>query len=278
MITLRWAPFPEADVASYRVYRSLIGFRAPVLTPTSLNGLTLQLKMNGGATQTVTFNGTPTVDRINAVLVGGQAYLSVADSDFFILRSNLRTAPGSVQITGGTALGVLGLTARTISEKSEDEVIANLTALEDPEEVVEFDDPDGSLCDFYAVTTVDSLGNESSKTQYRQPITSTGAVCVLEGIVTDLQGVRVPDAEVVAKLVRYPHQTGAASQITLAPVQTLTGPDGRFSLPVIQGALIQLEIPAVGFAKNITVPEKSYEFVTDLVVDLDYRYPLGAEV
>jgi len=26
MITLRWSPFPEADVASYRIYRSIIGF------------------------------------------------------------------------------------------------------------------------------------------------------------------------------------------------------------------------------------------------------------
>lgn len=278
MITLRWAPFPEADVASYRVYRSIIGFRAPVLTPAALNGLTLQLKMNGGATQTITFNNTPTIDRINATLTGGQAYLSEADDDYFLLRSDLREAPGSVQIVGGTALTLLGLTARTISEKSEDLVIATVPALEDPEEIVEHDDADGALQDFYAVTTLDALGNESLKTGWKQPITATGAICVLEGIVTDLQGVRLPDVEVTAKLVSFPHKQGTMSQVSLGPVSTLSGSDGRFSLPLLQGALVQLEVPAVGFAKNITVPAKSFEFITDLLVDLDYRFPLGTEV
>jgi hypothetical protein len=257
----------------------MVGFRANNPAPSLLTGKTLQLKLNGGATQTFTFDGTtPSVDKINATITGGRAYLSVADNDYFFVRSDIRESPGSVQIVGGTALADLGLVARVITEKSEDLVLATVPALLDPDVLVTFEDEDGVLQDYYAITTIDSLSNESLKTSYRQPITSTGPVCVLEGLVIDLQGIRIPDAEVIAKLVRYPHSPETATHVTLAPVTTLSGPDGRFSLVVLQGALIQLEVPVLGFAKNITVPAKSYEFITDLTVDLDYRFPLGTEV
>ena len=80
------------------------------------------------------------------------------------------------------------------------------------------------------------------------------------------------------QVLSYPHEASGNSNVTLDPVDTLSGPDGRFSIPILQGALIHLEIPAIGYSKNLTVPAKSFEFITDLVVDLDYRYPLGTEV
>jgi len=275
MNTLRWAPFPGADVVSYKVYRSMIGFRGAVLSPSSVNGLTMQLKMNGGATQTAVFDGvTPVVDRINAVLQGGNAYLSVSNPAYFYLRSDIRTAPGAIVIVGGTVLASMGITPRTITEKSEDELIATVPANPNPDVLMECVDPDGSCEDWYAISTVSSSGDETSKTPYKQPISYTGRLCVLEGIVTTLQGVRVADAEVTATLVKYPQAIHKAPQITLDPITTLTGSDGRFSLALLQGALVQIDIPAVGFSRNVTVPCKPCEFLTDLQVDLDYRYPL----
>jgi hypothetical protein len=275
MTTLRWAPFPGADVVSYKVYRSMVGFQAPVLTPSALSGKTLQLKMNGGTTQTVTFDGVvPSFTKINATLTGGQCYPSVADSQYFLLRSDIRSAPGSVQIVGGTSLTAFGLTPRLIQEKSEDIVIAQIPANPDPQVIMEYTDPDGVCQDWYTVTSVDSHGTESAKAPYRQPTSYTGQVCVLEGIVTNLQGVRMPDVEVIATLVRYPQEIGKCPQITLEPITVYTGSDGRFSIPLLQGSLVEFDIQAVGFSRNITVPEKAYEFITDLRVDLDYRYPL----
>jgi len=275
MTTLRWAPFPGADVVSYKVYRSMIGFQAPVLTPVALSGKTLQLKMNGGATQTFTFDGASlSYDKINATITGGRAYLSAADSQYFLLRSDIRSAPGSVQIVGGTALVSMGLTPRLIQEKSEDVVIAQITANPDPQVIMEYTDLDGVCQDWYTVTSVDSHGTESAKAPYRQPTSYTGPVCVLEGIVTNLQGVRMPDIEVIATLVRYPQEIGKCPQITLEPITVYTGSDGRFSIPLLQGALVEFDIPSVGFSRNVTVPEKAYEFITDLQVDLDYRFPL----
>lgn len=100
----------------------------------------------------------------------------------------------------------------------------------------------------------------------------------MEGIVTTLQGVRVADAEVKATIIKFPQEVGGTPQVTLEPITTLTGSDGRFSIPLLQGTLVQFEIPAVGFIRNITIPEKPCEFITDLQVDLDYRYPLECNI
>src|SRR5690606_19058836 len=146
-----------------------------------------------------------------------------------------------------------GLAPAVVEEKTEDLLISTVTALDDPEDLVEFEDVDGSPQDFYAISTVDSLDNESNKTEYRQAVSYTGEICVIEGIVTDLRGVRIPDAEITAKLIKFPKSPVKASQITLEPITTLTGSDGRFSIPLLQGALVQFDIPAVGFSRTISV-------------------------
>lgn len=266
-ITLTWSPFPEANVADYRVYRSMIGFVSPNVTTGGLDGLTLQLKMNGGSLQTITFDATtPTIDKINATLQGGQAYVSF-DPGQLLLRSDVRAAPGSVEIVGGTALSLLHESPRLITEKSEDMLLGTIPALVDPTATVTFVDHDGALQDFYAVTTLDSFANESLKTDYRQAILSTGSVCILEGLIADLQGVRIPDAKVVAKVISFPYSPSTPSHITLDPIATLSGPDGRYSLVLLQGAVVELQIVAVGFTQQITVPAAPFAFVSDLLSD-----------
>lgn len=275
MIMLRWAPFPGSNVASYKVWRSMIGFKAKVVPPATVSGKTLILKMNGAPTQTLTFSGTlPVVTQIYNNLNGGKAFTSMKDPAYFFVRSDVRSAPGSIQILGGTALADLQVVARTILEKSEDSLIETLPALADPETMVDYTDLDGVPEDFYAISTVDSLANESLKTSYRQAVAYTGKVCVLEGIITDLQGVRFPDAHITIQLIRYPQAQGKVPQITRQVLRFLSGPDGRFSIPVLQGALIQFEIKEVQFSREIEVPFLAYEFLTDIQVDLDYRYPL----
>jgi len=279
MITLRWSQLPEADVASYKVYRSIIGFSMPVLPLSTINGKTLILKFNGGSSQTFTFNNsTSIVDLINATASGGQAYLS-SDALKVIIRSNLRSGPdGSVQIVGGTALSDFGLTARTITEKSEDELIASVVAPVDPATVVEYLDEDGTLEDYYAISTIDSLSHESLKTAYRRPIESTGLLCVIEGVIFDIQGRRVPNAEVKATIQVPPESTDCSGNISVDPVSEYSGPDGRFSLPLLQKALVRLEIPAIGLNRIISIPEKSFVLINDIRVDLEYRYPLNIEL
>jgi len=276
MIILKWAPFPEADIVSYKVYRSMIGTKVIKAAPATLAGKNLLMKLNDGPMQSFVFSGLMSaVDLINLTLVGGRAYNSLADNSIFYIRSDVRGAPGRVEIIGGTALPDLGLIPRLIYEKSEDEVIAN-PAAGLPDEMVTYEDPDGVLLDFYALSTVNSLSEESIKTAYRRPIQSTGPICVLEGLVTDIQGVRIPDALVTAEAVIYP-QKSVANSLTKEPIQTLTGPDGRYSLAVLQKTVIKLEIPDVGFSRFITVPELPYASVTDLLATNDHALLLSRE-
>ena len=175
MITLRWNATAGADVASYKIYRSIIGFRAPVLTPTALNGLTLQLQVNGSATQTIAFDGTTgTIALINSLITGGEAFLSAVDSAYFLFRSDIRTELGSVKIIGGTALSLLGLSIREITEKSEDLLIDSVA--DAGEDAYSYEDDDGVGDDWYAISTLNSRGAESAKTDYIQAdetVTST---------------------------------------------------------------------------------------------------------
>jgi hypothetical protein len=278
MITLRWSPFPGADVASYRVYRYMIGFTGTLAALVDIDGETLELAFNGGATQIVTFDAvTPIVDAINAVVVGngGEAFASENDPAKFIVRSTIQSGPsGSVEIVGGTALPDLGLTAKLVTEQSDEELIASILALPDPNDVVSFDDLDGSVEDYYKISTVDSLGAESQKTEFKQAVSFTGAICVIEGIVTDLQGARKPDAEVCAKIISRPQSVETASLICKDEVCTVTDASGRFSLAVLQGAVIEFTIPAAGVSQTIEVPESAFVFLTDLDQTIKYRYPI----
>lgn len=270
MNTLRWSQLEGAEVASYNVYRSIIGFKSALVSLGTLSGKTLTIRIDGGLSQTFSFDGTtPVVDLINETISGGTAHLS-ADGLSFFVRSN-NTCDGSVEIVGGSALTDLGLTPRVITEKSENELIATVTAPVDPLEAVEYEDLDGASKDWYRLTTVDELSAESDPTDWIQPILASGTLCVIEGLVTDLQGARVPDAQIIATIQVPPERDTLSSFITKDPVTALTNPSGRFSLPLIQGALVRLEIPAIGYSRNITVPEKAYVDLRDLTVDLCYQ-------
>lgn len=231
--------------------------------------------MNGGANQTITFVAGDIIAQINAVLVGGKAYAS-DDITKFLLRSDNRGPDGSVQIVGGTALADLGLTARIITAKSEDTLVATIAALANPEDMVTYADPDGFVQDWYAITTVDTSANESLKSAYIQPIQATGPLCVIEGIVMNLQGARVPDVEVHANIQLHPEKIDALSNITLDKVRVLTSVDGRFSIALLQGAIVKLECDRIGLSRMIKVPEQAYAFINDIHVDLAYRYPIGS--
>jgi hypothetical protein len=282
-VNLVFAPLPQYVVSGYRVYRSILGFVAPIPLPSALAGLTLMLSISGGPTQTVTFNGVDDViTAINLAVAGGRAIASVATPTNFIFRVGVSTVPGSLQIVGGTALSLLGLTARTITTQSEFGLLAAVPAPVDPTVLVEFDDLDGMLQDYYAISTLDSSGNESLKTAFIQPTTATGPVCVVQGIVTDLQGARLVDAEVRSILKVAPTSLVDGSLVSLRHHTTvLTGPDGRFNLPLLQGALVQIEIRATGFSRYVTIPAQAFVNLTDLEVDLHYQFlpdPLLGEI
>ncbi|NDC22531.1 MAG: hypothetical protein EBZ49_00150 [Proteobacteria bacterium] len=264
MITLKWQKYPGSTVGSFKIYRSIMGFMAPLSGVTY--GATLILKINGKPQQTVTFEDDPVAD-INAAITGGKAFLSNSGTHF-IFRSDIRQAPGSVEIVGGTAMGPLGLTARLITQTSEDTLVATLS-----DTTTEYTDLDGVLCDYYAISTVTD-GVESDKSGYQRPIEATGPICVIEGTITNLQGTAASDVEVKAT-IQVPTEIVSGTAITLKPITTRTDKFGKFSLPLLQKALIKLEIPDIGFMQLFKVPEQTCVFLSDLVSDEDAYYPIG---
>jgi hypothetical protein len=272
-ICLRWSQIKGADVEAYRVYRSILGFEAPNLQGASIDGLDLVLNINGTGNQTFTFNATDSVvTTINATITDGKAYDSLADETKFLLRSNVRDETGSVEIVGGTALSLLGLTARTITELSEDFQIVSILAPEDPAEIVGYTDLDGVIEDWYALSTMASTGAESRKTDFKQATADSGALCRVEGIVTDLQGARVPDAIIEAKIMDFDQSVVDPAYITKGTITTLSQVDGRWSLPLLQNTLVLLKIDAVGYSENVIIPALAWVDVTDLEVTQAHRW------
>ena len=272
---MKWSLLPESDVKQFKVYKSLVGVRLSHRPPSDLAGQNLALKLNDGTAQTITFDGTTaTVDKINATLSGGRAYQSRASTEHFYIRSNNRAEDGSLELIDSPALSLFGEMPRRVFAKSECFLIGTVDAGSDPSQNFELPDPDGVPQDWYAITTLDHLDYESDKSPFKQAVSYSGDICVLEGCVVDLHGARLADVEVKATLVLYPHSSALSTQVSTEPVFTLTGPDGRFSLILLQGTTVQLEIPAVGFSRNVDVPEKAYVFVSELLAELDYRFPL----
>lgn len=269
MITLRWSLFMEQEIPVdyYNVFRSMIGFVFPISAIGS--GATLNIKANGGANQLLTLPALNSVDYLNSVLVNAYASESFDGLSVYI-RSTVGCYPGSIEILENT----LGLTPRLITERSESELIGIVTADNTDGAVETFIDNNGNYQDFYAVSSVGMNAIESKKTSWRQPLPAQGPLCVVEGTVINLQGIAIADIDVVATLHETP-KARSLSYITREPISTKTSPEGRFSLPLVQGALVKLEIPAVGYSQMVTIPCRSYIFLQELLVDMNYTYPLG---
>lgn len=270
-ITLKWSPISGADITTFKIFRSMIGFVTPNLAPYGLiNGDDLKLKINGEATQTVTFdqnyNADDMVTYLNTKFEDIVAYKS-ADSEAIYIRTKLREAGCSIEIVGGSAMAKMGLSARVIGEQTEFFLIGT-----NPGDCYEFIDPNGVIQDFYALSTVDSKGNESKRTTAIQAVKFTGDICVVEGLVFDLQGVRRQDVKVTAKIVCPPEQVGRGGYITDDQVSTLTGEDGRFSLPILQGTKVIFEIDDARVSDPVEIPASAIVYFGDLPIYEEYRF------
>lgn len=270
-INLKWRLNNDETVASTEVYRSIIGFKTGNLFPYGLvAGETLMLKINGGLEQIITFEDETTlenlVDNINSSIEDANVYVSNVDSSF-ILRSNMREAPGSVEITGGTSLVKLGISLAVITEKSSVYHIGSV-----PHGTSVFADSDGTIHDYYSLATTNTFGDLSQQTNMRQAVSFGAPVCVIEGKIADLQGKRIPDVEVTARIIERPQVIDPSTTIIKDELSTLSGENGRFSLPLLQGAKVIFEINRTRISDPIEVPAQDFEFFNNLPLYEDYRY------
>ena len=264
MISLRWGVYDQADVISFKIYRSMIGFSLPKSGPI---GKTIQLKINNQTLQTFTL-GMDNLAMVNQTIKGGRAFLS-HDGLTVLVRSDLRENPGFIQIVGGTALADLGQQPRIIGQQSEDSLIGTIVSINSPQ--YEYCDPDGVCQDYYRISTTSSSGDESRKSSYKQPVSLSGPICVIEGVLTNIQGARVTDVDISIKVELPPEKMGE-TVMTNEPVVVQSGTDGRFSIPVLQGAVVRIEIPSIGMSQSIKVPELPYANLNDIMVDTSSKF------
>lgn len=279
-VCLFWLPLSNSEISRYKVYRSVVGFEADKGTPALLAGKTLEVSLNLGPTQTITFDGTtPTVDRINMTLVGGYAASLEASPGRFALRVSPGSAPGMVQVLGGTALADLGVLAGTYSKESHRQLVANINSSpEDDTEGVEFCDSDGTIYDSYQVSTVDLSGVESRPTEYSLPTAQTGRLCRVYGCVSTAAGVRVPDSSITAKILEYPQSVVSPTFVDKEEVSALSDSQGRFEILLLRGAFVEISVPALCFRRTVLIPDQAEAALVSLAVCRDYRLALETYV
>ena len=280
MIRLRWAAAAESDVVSYKVHRSVVGVHAHHVDQVMVEGDSLILSVDGKAPQTILFSGpTPAVDQINAQLRGARAVALADSEDGFLLRSNTKSAPGSLEVIGGTALDAFMLDRGLRTERSEWHTIAEIlvSATADITAPLTMTDPDGLPEDYYQVTAVSSTGEESRPTPPKKASQSLAEVCVIHGAVVSLSGYPVPDLAVKATLMVAPTDLQGL-HISKKPVVALTDAYGNFSIALLQGASVLLEIEDIGYSRTFTVPALDFVVLPSVESDFDYRFPLQTEV
>ncbi len=261
MINLKWSILDSADAVSFRIYRSLIGFEFPV---EGSEGKLLTFKVNNKNTISIRIQKDPLLS-----FDGSKNLVSAtlsSDGKKVIVRNNLRTAPGSIQIVGGE----LPLNVRTISYLSEDTLVGTVPAEAGKKDYI-FVDNDGSISDGYAISVVNSVGDESKKSSYQNPVNASGDICCVCGVLANLSGKRIADATIKAYLC-IPPESLSGSMVTNEPVETISDMDGRFSLPLLQGSLVKLEIDKIGYGKVVKIPAQSFVMVDDLEIDDEYQF------
>ena len=84
------------------------------------------------------------------------------------------------------------------------------------------------------------------------------AVCLIRGVIHGLDDTPVPEAQVRAcvRLTEQDQSGQLAGQSGIAsdPVVVFTDATGQFSIGLVQGAVVLLEIPAINLRRFITVP------------------------
>lgn len=89
-------------------------------------------------------------------------------------------------------------------------------------------------------------------------------LCSVQGTVASPQGVDSPNVLVRAVLVPMHSDSFARVVKSDTVVQTYTNGQGDFDLPLVRGATFRLEIDAVGYDRQVVIPDQSSVLFTDL--------------
>ena len=268
--TLRWCLLDNFESDEFQIYKSFTGFVTANQAPFGLSkGDALKLKINNQKVQSIRFDREYAIGDLIDLLNEGFEGLEVSkksDSDQLIFRSKLSCEDSFIEVFGGSALSKMGLTKGTYSQNGDFSLWATVTG-----DTSEYADPDGDLNDLYYITNVKD-SNIYKNTTIMGPSKVHGEICVIEGFLYSLNGTRVADVEVRAKIVCPPENYFPGGYIQEEYVSYLTDESGRFSLPVLRGAKILFEIHKARVSDPVQVPGQPFVFFDELDIYGDYKF------
>jgi hypothetical protein len=241
---------------------------APVIVGTTegdfgaLNGKTLKVKVNGGAEQMVTFVSADPISLTNVIgEINGAITGLTADNDGtgkLRLTGGLTGTGGTLEITGGTALAILGLT-QTITNGL-DEHIPLQTGVND----YEYDDLSGAASYWYRTRFFnETLGTFGGWSDWIQGSTGS-AVAAPELIVgkvkmADLDGGALAGMKITLVSI-YSPLTADGYFLAGRSKQIETDGTGQAETTLVRGMKLDVVVEGTSIIRRITVPTTGTEF------------------
>jgi len=239
----------------------------------SLQGKTLKLKVDGGLEQTVTFTAADPISLANVIAefntsITGATASDDGDGKLQIDGDNVGT-DGTLEITGGTALTILGFTTGQ-KDNGEDTHITLMAGVDS----YQYDDQSGEASYWYRTRFLNTVsGNVSSWSDWTQG--STGAVINASLLIigkiklADIDGTAMVGAKVTLVNTFSPliadgfFISGRAKQI-------VTDGSGQAETTLIKDSIIDVIIEGTSFIRRIQVPSTGTEFdLMDATLVLD---------
>lgn len=231
--------------------------------PFTLNGLTLNLEIDGGSEQTVTFSTADPVgidfvlSAVNDAVTGATA---TEDNGALVITSDNTGTDSIVEITGGTALTELGFTTGDIDYGE----AARIT-LQAGVENYEFDDESGDADYYYRTRYYNSVTGAVSS--YGVAVQgSIGTIISSSNLIkavidlAGLDGSPLDEQRVTFFNVYAPPISVTDIGVLGRSLEITTDQAGHAETMLIKGALLDVAIPGTGIVRQITVPSSGTEF------------------
>lgn len=130
-------------------------------------------------------------------------------------------------------------------------------------------DATGLTTDWYKVRAKDAAGNFSGFTVAKQGSPVTPALCTIYGTILNNDG--TPDIEAQVLLVIKSTEQTKAGQfvstdgVTSTQIEVFTDDTGYWEADVLQGAIIDIDIPRINLKTDITIPAAPSAEITTLL-------------
>lgn len=275
MINLSWSTYNDSSVDTFNVYRSITGISIPF--PNSLqSGDVLQFSATSPTVQRVTITATDITSVVAAINTQGKGIQATANtaSTAILLRCTATVNP-KLKLYPCTFLTDTGIPVQLVAPKMNPSLVGTVAGVTAPSNYT-FSDADGSPYDYYYITSVKS-SVESIPSIWQKPLVTPESLCVIEGRVKSLQNNPIVGAEVKMSPIGGV-ATSDSSGVVFPPLIAYTDDLGRWSLPVLQGTQLLVQIPSVGYNQVVEIPAQSYELFSNLAPVNDYYFSPDGDI